>query len=521
MSKNRSPLFVIFLTVFIDLIGFGIIIPLSPYLAKEHGATPFQVGLLMAVYSFMQFVFSPIWGRLSDRYGRRPIILVSLLGTGLAHTAFAFSSTLSMLFLSRTFAGVAGGNLSTAMAYVADVTGAKDRSKGMGLVGAAFGLGFIFGPVLGGVMGDVGLKISTQPPFGMGFPALGAAALCFINFLLALRILKESLPAEKRTPRPKVHSRWEGATEYFRRPVIGPLLLVSFLTIFAFAHMEAVLFLLVNERFGWTMTTASFAFAYVGVVSAFTQGYLVRKFLPKWGERKTMVWGLTLSGLGLLLIGFSPTPWVMALVITVMSVGVGLRNPSILGSISVKAGGHEQGGVMGINQSLASLGRILGPPLGGMLYAWYIPSPFVVAGVATLACLGIVWQIYDEIPDAGKGETPEPSRNSSAPVGSPASSNEKLTFISEDQLQNLIKRRIPFLFVDLREPGLKPFFNLAVNSSRESLLEDVNSRVPDKTFPVVLICENGELSLAAATELQRNNFLNVVVLEGGTANLKS
>ncbi|HEX4923760.1 MAG TPA: MFS transporter, partial [Bdellovibrionales bacterium] len=224
MAKNKPALFIIFLTVFIDLVGFGIIIPLSPYLATRFGATPFEVGMLMAIYSFMQFLFSPVWGRLSDRFGRRPIILISLFGTGLAHLVFAFSSQLWMLFVSRALAGVAGGNISTAMAYVADITGEKDRSKGMGLVGAAFGLGFILGPVIGGVLGEVGLKISEAPPFGAGFPALGAAALCLFNFLLGLRILAESLPPERRRVRHANGNRFEVITEYFRRPVIGPLL---------------------------------------------------------------------------------------------------------------------------------------------------------------------------------------------------------------------------------------------------------------------------------------------------------
>ncbi|MEQ1878529.1 MAG: MFS transporter, partial [Bdellovibrionia bacterium] len=246
MQKNKSALTIIFLTVFIDLVGFGIIIPLSPYLAKTYGATPFEVGLLMAIYSLAQFIFSPIWGRLSDRIGRRPVILISLFGTGIAHLIFAWSTTLEMLFISRAFAGIAGGNLSAAMAYVADVTGTKDRSKGMGMIGAAFGLGFILGPVLGGILGELGGRISEAPPFGVGFPALGAAILCLANFAVATRVLTESLPPEKRNKKVGSESRFERITEYFRRPVIGPLLLISFLSIFAFAQMEAVLFLLVH-----------------------------------------------------------------------------------------------------------------------------------------------------------------------------------------------------------------------------------------------------------------------------------
>lgn len=528
MRSNKSALLIIFLTVFIDLVGFGIIIPLSPYLAKQYGATPFQVGLLMAIYSLMQFIFSPFWGGLSDRIGRRPVILVSLLGTGVAHLIFAYSTSIEMLFISRAFAGIAGGNLSTAMAYVADVTGTKDRSKGMGMVGAAFGLGFILGPFLGGILGEVGMKISSEPPFGMGFPALGAAALCGINFLFALKSLHETLPPEKRKKSANEGSRFERMTKYFRRPVIGPMLAVSFLGIFAFAQMEAVLFLLVNDRFGWGMSTAAFAFAYVGVVSAFTQGYLVRKLLPKWGERLLLVWGLGLSALGLALLGFATDIYTMAAIITVMSVGVGLRNPSIMGIISVKASEDEQGAVMGASQSLASLGRILGPPLGGLIYARWMAGPFVVAGVLTFACLYFVWKIYGEIQDHSKVSGPvtikprptDPFKtNPLSSWGGADPSQNAVTRIGEYQLQNLLKQRIQFLCVDLRTPGAKPEFPRSVRSTIGSIVEDVTAQVPDRNFPVVVICETGKESQSAAEKLVQNSFLNVVVLEGGTRSM--
>ncbi|HEX4925486.1 MAG TPA: MFS transporter, partial [Bdellovibrionales bacterium] len=312
---------------------------------------------------------------------------------------------------------------------------------------------------------------------------------------------------------------FEVITEYFRRPVIGPLLWVSFLSIFAFAQMESVLFLLVHDRFGWSMSTAAFGFAYVGLVSAFTQGFLVRRLLPKVGERPVMFWGLMLSALGLALIGFSPDPYVMAVVVTVMSIGVGLRNPSLLGSISVKAGDDEQGAVMGVSQSLASLGRILGPPLGGLLYAYWVPAPFIAAGLITLMGLVIVWRIYGEIPDHAlvkkKPAAPvTPRAFQSAPVN-------EATMIGEYQLKNLLRQRVPMLFVDLRPPGSAPEFPQAVHTSETTLLEDVSTRVPDRTFPVVIVCATGEESLRAADRLIRNEYLNVVVLKGGTGALGS
>ncbi|MCB0393691.1 MAG: MFS transporter, partial [Bdellovibrionales bacterium] len=196
--KSKSPLLIIFVTVFVDLVGFGIIIPLSPYLAKHFGASGLQIGLLMSVYSLAQFIFSPLWGRLSDVYGRRPILLMSLLGSTLAHLGFAFASDLWMLFVARTIAGLFGANISAASAYIADVTDSKSRSKSMGIIGAAFGIGFILGPAIGGFLSEWGLQLGTQPPFGIGFSALGASLICFLNFLFACFRLPESLPKERR-----------------------------------------------------------------------------------------------------------------------------------------------------------------------------------------------------------------------------------------------------------------------------------------------------------------------------------
>src|SRR6185312_15700921 len=185
-------LLIIFLTVFIDLVGFGIIIPMNPYLAEAFGASPFQVGLLMSVYSLMQFIFSPFWGQLSDRVGRRPVILISLLGGAASHLGFAFATSFWALVLARSLAGLFGGNLSAARAYIADITPEKDRSKGMGLIGAAFGIGFILGPLIGYVFGRVGVHLGTLPPLGESFPALIAAFICFSNFLFAYFALPES-----------------------------------------------------------------------------------------------------------------------------------------------------------------------------------------------------------------------------------------------------------------------------------------------------------------------------------------
>jgi multidrug resistance protein len=276
-GMKKSPLAVIFFTVFLDLVGFGIIIPLSPYLAREFGASAFEVGLLMAVYSGMQFLFSPFWGGISDRVGRRPVLLVSIAGTAIAHTLFYFADHLWLLFAARLLAGAFSANISTAMAYIADITPAQDRSRNMGLIGAAFGLGFVLGPAIAGLLAH----------FGENFPALAAAFLSLLNFTLAVFVLDESLSEQSRRQRPR-GSRLRSIAEKMQRPVVGSLLFAQFAIGLAMANMEASLFLYMQDRFGWGVRQSSYGFAYVGICIAFTQGYLVRKYLPEsWKDKST------------------------------------------------------------------------------------------------------------------------------------------------------------------------------------------------------------------------------------------
>ncbi|OQW49900.1 MAG: hypothetical protein A4S09_11680 [Proteobacteria bacterium SG_bin7] len=407
--KKLSPIIVIFLTIFIDLVGFGIIIPLSPYLSRTFGASPAEIGWLMAIYSFMQFIFAPLWGRLSDRVGRRPIMLVSILGGFVSYLGFAFATSFTGLFLARMFAGICGANVSTAMAYIADISSEKDRSKSMGLIGAAFGLGFIFGPIIGGFAGEIGNKIGSVPPWGMNFGALVAATISLINFLLALRILDESLPLERRAinianVKP---SRFKMLFKHIRTPTVGPLIFLFFMSGLAMAHMESNLFIYVFDVFNWSQMKANVGFAYVGVVMVITQGYLVRKLLPKFGESNLLPRGIFLMAIGFAGIGFAHSTGVMALVMTALALGNGLTNPSILGSISLLTDGSEQGEVMGVTQSLASLARILGPPMGGFFYQTITPAaPFWVAGGISTIGLLLVITIKGKIPISGRQTNP-------------------------------------------------------------------------------------------------------------------
>ncbi len=385
--------------MFIDLVGFGIIIPLSPYLAKSFGATGIEVGLLMAVYSLAQFFFSPIWGRLSDKFGRRPIILISVLGAAISHLAFAFASDLWILFAARTFAGIFGANISVATAYIADVTDSKNRSKNMGIIGAAFGMGFILGPAIGGLLAELGESLGSTPPYGMGFPALGASLICFFNFCFAYFKLPESLKPENRSGVEKRVSRFKMITEFIVRPVIGPLMFVNGLFVVGMGQMEATLALFVKEEFKWDLRTTSFAFAYIGVMIAFTQGYLIRKLLPKYGERKLLAFGLILAVLGMGWIGLSNSVTDLALAMTLFALGNGLVQPTNLGSLSLLASEKEQGRVMGVNQSFSAMGRIIGPFLGGVFFDKLgMQSPYLVSAGLMLVCFLIVSMMYKKIP---------------------------------------------------------------------------------------------------------------------------
>lgn len=407
---KKKPLLVIFMTVFIDLVGFGIIIPLNPFLAREFGASAFEVGLLMSIYSLMQFVFSPFWGQLSDHWGRRPIILISLFGAAISHLWFAFAPSLVFLFLARGLAGVFGGNISTAMAYIADVTESKDRSKGMGLIGAAFGLGFVLGPAIGGFASRWGEALGTIPPFGPSWAAVIASIICFSNFVLAYFVLSESLPMtlrdkssswrERLKKRP---ARLAKIFELVRRPTLGTLLVIYFFATFAMAHMEASLFLFVRDRFEFSLTEASLGFAYVGLIMVFTQGFFIRKLLPILGEKKMALWGLTLSALGLLGIGYSDSVWFLASAVTLLGVGSGFTNPALTGSVSLLASESEQGATLGVNQSLSALGRILGPASGGFLYAHLaLSAPFFSGALFYVLALLLTITIYNRLPERAR-----------------------------------------------------------------------------------------------------------------------
>jgi MFS family permease len=400
-TSNKSQLAIIFFTVFLYLVGFGLVIPILPVLSRNFGATATQTGLLLSVYSAMQFIFSPFWGRLSERMGRRPVLLFCLLGEGLSYVLFAWARSLDWLFVARILAGFFGASISTASAYISDITSKHERSRGMALIGVAFGLGFVVGPALGGGLAVWGHHIDATPHFDTSFSFLWVSVLCFVNFLFGIKFLKESL-TEKSDPAEK-KKRFSVSWHYLKMKTVGPLMMVLFLSSLALSGIEATWILFMGEKFQWGVKQVSFGFAYIGLITIFTQGILVRRILPKWGERKTLRLGVFLLGLGITGIAFSSNLTAMVITMTLLSLGNGLANPSTLGSISLLTGSKEQGAAMGVTQSMASLGRTLGPALGGLLYQHIsMTSPFWGSGMMVFLGFTIVILIFKSIPDHAK-----------------------------------------------------------------------------------------------------------------------
>jgi DHA1 family tetracycline resistance protein-like MFS transporter len=353
----------LFLIVFVDLVGFGLVIPLLPFYGVRFAASPQEVTALLATYSLAQLVTAPLWGRLSDRVGRRPVLLISLGASVLAYLWLGVSTALWMLFAARAFAGACAGNIAAAQAYIADVTRPEDRARGMGLIGAAFGLGFIIGPALGGLIAG-----NNAASADVETPAWVAAALSFLALLGVIFLLPESLPAESRDiVRPR--RRIDAVLASLHRPVLSRLILIFFLVILAFAGMESTFALWAMQQFGWGPRQVGYVFAYVGVLSAVLQGGLIGHLARRFGEERLLLCGLSLIALGLLMLPLVRGVTALGLSVSGLALGMGLTQPSLNSLISRRAGREEQGEIMGVSQSVGSFSRVLGPFAAGFFFA--------------------------------------------------------------------------------------------------------------------------------------------------------
>jgi MFS transporter, DHA1 family, tetracycline resistance protein len=385
---------ILFLIVVVDLIGFGLVIPLLPFYAERFAASPQEVTALMAVFSLMSMLTAPIWGRLSDRVGRRPVLMISMAAAALAYLWLGFADALWMVFAARALAGACAGNIAAANAYVADVTPPEGRAKGMGMIGAAFGLGFIIGPALGGVVAGNNLATANLRAPGLIACALSVTALLGVVFLL-----KESLP-EGAAARPR-RSRITALRDALGRAVLARLLAIFFLTILAFAGMESTFALWAMAQLGWGPAQTGYLFAYVGLLSAVMQGGLIGRLTALFGEEKLLVAGLASIAAGLLVLPLSRDLPLLLVATSGLALGMGAMQPSLNSLISRRAGASEQGEVMGVAQSVGSLSRVLGPLLAGALFAGFgRESPYFCGMVLVVAAALIGWRLppADPIP---------------------------------------------------------------------------------------------------------------------------
>ncbi len=361
---KRSPLIVIFTTVFIDLVGFGIVIPVLPFYAEGtiFNATPRMVGLLFASYSVMQLIFSPVLGSLSDKYGRRPVLLISIIGTGIGFLVIGFAQTLFMLFVGRILDGITGGNISTAQAYIADVTTQENRAKGMGLIGAAFGLGFILGPAVGGILSQWGIHV----------PFLFAAALCFANAVLLFFTLPETVTPNQAVKNRAARGRSLGqVVKSLKQPRLAFVLVIYFLFIVAFSIMTTAFSLYTMFRFGYDAQHTGYLFAYVGLIAVIIQGGLIGRLVKRFGEMPLVIFGALCFAISLFAVPFvGPAAGGLAALLVgggVFSMGNSLATPALTSLASKSVGPEQQGAVLGVTQSVASLARAVGPFLAAVL----------------------------------------------------------------------------------------------------------------------------------------------------------
>jgi DHA1 family tetracycline resistance protein-like MFS transporter len=388
MTSRKPALGFIFVTLFLDILGIGLIIPILPKLIEEFcGGNVSQAarvfGWLAALYSLMQFVCAPVLGALSDRFGRRKVILGSLFGSWIDYLLLAFAPSLPWFFLGRIVTGISSANITAATAYIADISPPEKRAANFGLVGAAFGLGFIAGPALGGLLGNVGLRL----------PFLVAAGLTLLNWLYGLFVLPESLPAEHRRPFTWTRANPVGSVLALERfPVVLGLTGTYFLVNLAHQAVPSTWVLYTGYRYDWTAGQVGLSLAVVGLTAALVQGVFARRLLPALGERRAIVIGLSIATVVIAAYGLATRGWMLYVFLAIGAFG-GIAGPAIQGLISRSVPPNEQGSVQGALSSLASVTGILGPPLATGLFGYFVSprAPIVLPGIAFFVGSGIVF----------------------------------------------------------------------------------------------------------------------------------
>ncbi|MFH1196938.1 MAG: MFS transporter [bacterium] len=378
-KNNKASLTVIFFTVFIDLMGFGILIPILPtFASKELGVSDFGIGLLIASFSFVQFLFNPIMGRISDRIGRRPVIIISLSITALSYVLFSFSHSYWMVLLSRILAGFGGSNIGVAQAYIADITPKEERSKGMGLIGAAFGLGFLFGPLVGGLLSHYSYMVA----------GLGSAGFSTLALIFAFTSLPESIKEKQISKIKLTLFDFKFIKTTLKHPSVGLLMILFFTIIFSIANIYGTFAILGYKVYHFSDQQNSYFYGIMGIVGAAMQGGFIRILTIKFQDRSLVLFGLVLMMIGLAFIPFGGNFLGLAIIIIILSIGTGTLQPVVLSMVSKYAPDKQQGAILGLNQSFSSFARVLGPLWGGFSYDFLgYQFPFLTGAAFTFLAL--------------------------------------------------------------------------------------------------------------------------------------
>lgn len=411
MARKRAALPFILVTIIIDVLGIGLLIPVLPELVTQLAGGDLSsgsayYGWFIAVYAAMQFLFAPVLGGLSDRYGRRPVLLLSLLGSGLDYLVMAVAPNLTILFIGRVISGITGANITAANAYIVDVSPPRERAKNFGLVGAAFGVGFILGPALGGLLAGISLRA----------PFYAAAAMALINWLYGFFILPESLKMENRRPFSLRRANPLGSLKALRKTeLVAGLAFVYVAVGLAHNSMNSVWVLYTSYRFGWTPFLNGVSLTVVGVISALVQGVLVRVLVPRIGERRAILTGLTSATVAFFLYGLTTEGWMMFAIMVVGGLS-GLAGPAAQALISREVSASEQGEVQGALASLLSLTGVVAPIAATLLFAHYTrPSapldlpgaPFFMAGALSVVSMWVTVRLFGRVPPAPDWEPPD------------------------------------------------------------------------------------------------------------------
>jgi MFS family permease len=388
-APDSSPraLYVLLLVVFINLVGFGLVIPLLPFYAKSLSASPWQVTALFSAYSLGQFVAEPFWGRLSDRIGRRPVLIVTILANTLSYVALAFAPSIGWAFAIRLFSGFGSGNISTIQGYMADVTPPERRAERMGLLGAAFGMGFVFGPVMGAFLPELARLFGHSANGRLAFqiPLLTAAVLAAIAALgIFLFVVESRAPSAKDAPRPQ---RREALQIALAHPVLSRVLLVTLISTAAFAGMEAVFGLWTQARFNWGPRQVGLCFAVIGIIASVGQGLVTGRLARRFGEAKVLTVGLAIIAVSLALTPFVPTSAFVPVAVGCTAFGQSLVFPCIAALISRATPPDKQGAMLGLNMAAGSLARMTGPMLAGPLFGLAIGGPYWFGAVLMIPAI--------------------------------------------------------------------------------------------------------------------------------------